>query len=96
MMSELSVYDKLAIAHGSRDAAKRDAEGLLKIIKRLRSQLTEALKPKVCRWRERMGTGETEHIPSCPQFKKAGISKAYLCPSGEMYCVFCGGKIEVV
>jgi len=59
-------------------------------------QLTEALKPRVCRWRERISTGETERIPSCPQFKKSGISKVYLCPSGEMYCVFCGGKIEVV
>ena len=62
----------------------------------LQSQLAEALKPKVCRWRERMGTGETEHIPSCPQFKKAGISQAHLCPIEGMHCIFCGGEIEKV
>jgi len=53
----------------------------------LKKDLTEALKPKVCRWTRQVMTGINRYTPEC------GLSVQM---TGSRYCPRCGGKVEVV
>jgi len=68
-------------------------ESLEAIIRDLQSQLTEALKPKVCRWPSTVlvnGRAENGGKASCEYIITTSDRRA-----GGAFCNHCGGKVSV-
>ena len=71
-----------------RDCGKTPCKScLIETIGNYQEALTEALKPRVCRWRKQTVNGTDLYTPECDPFVRL---------TGSKHCPLCGGKIEVV